>query len=437
MSTGPFSTDTEETVTTTTGSTMTLFETEATPLSEAGQRLRNSAAEMVPLLRQEADEIERLGAMTPAVLRALDEAGIFKLAIPIELGGFAVGARDALEVVSELARGDGSAAWMGFVASGMRMVSMFPQPLVDDVYSVADDHVGPLCVGASVFSTTVGAARRVGDGWMISGKWAFGSGCKHAAWAAVGVEFEQDGRPGRGMAVLARDQFQILDDWKVMGLSGTSSNGITTDGEVLVPAHRFVDMAELHQMMDEAPQRYSGLAYQTGMRGAMLTVCLYNVSIALGMALGTLECFVEQAGKRKPFNLPYPTVAEIPSVQVTAGKARAMINLAGTVMRRHADEVDRRARLGQDFEAPEESEMTMDLVYATRLCEDAINSLQVAIGSSTIALKNPIQRFVRDIRVLASHGAIRMDPMAEINGRQALGLPPFAMFAGGLAQVAS
>jgi len=113
-----------------------------------------------------------------------------------------------------------------------------------------------------------------------------------------------------------------------------------------------------------------------------------------------------------------------------------MINLAGTVMRKHADEVDRRARLGEDFEAPEESEMTMDLVYATRLCEDAINSLQVAIGSSTIALKNPIQRFARDVRVLASHGAIRMDPMAEINGRQALGLPPFPMFAGGLAQVA-
>ena len=119
-----------------------------------------------------------------------------------------------------------------------------------------------------------------------------------------------------------------------------------------MPAHRVVDMAELQQMMDEAPQRYSGLAYQTGMRGAMLTVCLYNVSIAFGMALGTLECFVEQAGKRKPFNLPYPTIAEIPSVQVTAGKARAMINLAGTVMRKHADEVDRRARSGKTSRPP-------------------------------------------------------------------------------------
>jgi len=413
---------------------------ELTARSEAGRRLRDAAAAMVPLLRGEAAEIERQGAMTPAVLRGLTDAGIFKMAMPPELGGYALGARDVVEIVSTLGRGDGSAAWMAFVGSGLRMVSMFPQPLVDEVFAQRDTWIGPLCIGASVFSTSVGTARRAGGGtgggWLVSGRWAFGSGCRHTAWAAVGVEFERGGRPGRGMALLPREDFEILDDWKVMGLSGTSSNGITTSGEVFVPDHRLVDMAELGQIMDEAPNRYSGLAFRAGMRGAMLTVCLYNVSIALGMAVGVLECFAEQARKRKPFNLPYATVAEMPSVQVVAGKARAMINNAGTLMRAHADEIDRRSLAGEDFSAPEESEMTMDLVYATKLCEDAVNSLQVTIGSSTAALSNPIQRFVRDMRVLASHGAIRMDPLAEINGRQALGLPPFSMFAGGLANVA-
>ena len=404
--------------------------------SEAGKRLQDAALGLVPMLRSEAREIERLGAMPPAVLAALTDAGIFKMAMPLELGGYALGARDAVEIVSALGRGDGSAAWMAFVGSGLRMVSMFPQPLVDEVFARRDTWIGPLCIGASVFSTSVGAARRVDGGWMVSGRWAFGSGCKHTAWAAVGVEFEREGRPGRAMAVLPREDFEILDDWKVMGLSGTSSNGITTNGEVFVPAHRVVDMAELGQLMDDAPNRYTGLAFRAGMRGAMLTVCLYNVSIALGMAVGALECFTEQARRRKPFNLPYPTVAEMPSVQVVVGKARAMTNIAGTLMRAHADEVDRRSLADEDFSGPEESEMTMDLVYATKLCEDAIGSLQVALGSSTASLSNPIQRFVRDIRVLASHGAIRLDPLAEINGRQALGFEPFPMFAGGLAQVA-
>ncbi|OIJ65006.1 acyl-CoA dehydrogenase family protein [Streptomyces mangrovisoli] len=403
--------------------------------TEVGSAMRSAALEMVPLIRSEAAEIERIGEMTPAVLDALQDAGVFTMAMPPELGGTALGASDVVEVVSALAKGDGSVAWMAFVAAGMRMVSTFPQPLVDDVFALRDSWAGPLCIGASVFSTSVGDARKVDGGWMVSGTWRFGSGSKHTAWAAVGVEFETPHGPGRGMAVLPREDFRILDDWKVMGLSGTSSNGITTDGEVFVPDHRIVDLRELDQMMGSGPSRYTGLAYQTGMRGTMITISVYTISIALGMAEGALESFTEQARTHRPFNLPYPTVADMPTVQVVAGKARAMINIAGTVIRSHAAEVDRRAVAGKDFSPEEESEMTLDLVYAARLCEEAINSLQVALGSSTMRLSNPIQRFVRDIRVLTSHGAIRLDPLSEINGRAALGLEPFAMFAGGLAKV--
>jgi hypothetical protein len=77
----------------------------------------------------------------------------------------------------------------------------------------------------------------------------------------------------------------------------------------------------------------------------------------------------------------------------------------------------------------------MDLVYAVKLCADAIDRLQLTLGSSTVALKNPIQRFARDVRVLATHGAIRFDPLAELSGRQTLGLEPFPMFAVGVPQV--
>jgi indole-3-acetate monooxygenase len=70
----------------------------------------------------------------------------------------------------------------------------------------------------------------------------------------------------------------------------------------------------------------------------------------------------------------------------------------------------------------------MDAVYAIHQCSDVINMLQLAIGSSTASLKNPMQRFVRDVRVLATHGALRFDPMAEINGRDIFGLEPILPF---------
>ncbi|WP_330351241.1 acyl-CoA dehydrogenase family protein [Streptomyces sp. NBC_00582] len=405
-------------------------------MSEQNASRSGAARGLVPLLRRNALAGEEIGALTPETLQAMHEAGVFKIMLPPELGGDALGARDTVEVIAALAEGDGAAAWTVFVSGGIRNLLGFPEQAVEEVFKEVDTWVGPLAVGASVFSPLVGAARAVDGGFLVSGKWAFGSGCKHAAWAVVGVEYEDaQGRLRRAMALLRREQYTIVDDWRVMGLKGTSSNSITVEGEVFVPEHRVLDMADLPAAMDGVRERYSGVGFRNGARALMVITCLTNVAIALGMAQGTLDCFIEQARARKPFNLPYPTVADMPSTQVSAGTARAMVNIAEAVILRHADEVDRRALAGEDFTAAEESEITMDLVYAVRLCADAVDRLQLALGSSTVSLNNPIQRFVRDIRVLATHGAIRFDPMAEISGRQVLGLEPLSMFASGLPQV--
>jgi hypothetical protein len=69
-------------------------------LSEVGRRMRDEILEMVPLLREHAAEGEELGALAPATLEAVDRVGAFKVTIPIELGGYALGARDTAEAVS-------------------------------------------------------------------------------------------------------------------------------------------------------------------------------------------------------------------------------------------------------------------------------------------------------------------------------------------------
>ena len=71
----------------------------------------------------------------------------------------------------------------------------------------------------------------------------------------------------------------------------------------------------------------------------------------------------------------------------------------------------------------------MDLVHLIHQCLHTVDGLLLAVGSSAVALSNPLQRAVRDIHVLATHGALRIDPMAEINGRDLFGLPPFPMMA--------
>lgn len=70
---------------------------------------------------------------------------------------------------------------------------------------------------------------------------------------------------------------------------------------------------------------------------------------------------------------------------------------------------------------------TMDLVHQIHECLRVVDGLLLALGLPAVANSNPIQRAVRDIHVLATHGAFRVDPMAEINGRELFGLEPFPM----------
>ncbi|WP_067671184.1 acyl-CoA dehydrogenase family protein [Nocardia miyunensis] len=405
-------------------------------LSESGERISRQVAELVPLMRQTAPEAERLGRLTLETVGALSAAGVFALTAPVELGGHAVGARDLLEVIATVGRGDGSAGWLAGTAAANNVLALaFPQQTVDEVFALADGWNGPLVVAASLFATKVGSARKVDGGWQVRGKWGFGSGCKHAAWAIVGVEFEDENGVGRGQALLSRDQYLILDDWKVMGMAATSSNSITAETEVFVPEHRFLRITDMPGLMNSLRGKYTGRGFTWSAQARVLAVTLANAANALGMARGAQDCLAEQAPARKPFNLPYPTVADMPSAQVTAGRVRAMINAAQAVLERHADAIDRRSEQGGDFTEDEANEVHMDLIFAIRLCVEAVDAILDALGSSAVSLRNPIQRFARDLRVLSTHGAMRFDPMAEINGRGVLGVEPFPMYAGGLPAV--
>jgi indole-3-acetate monooxygenase len=398
-----------------------------------GRRIRDAVRDLQPLIRDHALEGEKLGCLPTATLTALHGTGVFRVSVPKKFGGYALGARDLAEIITQVASGDGSSAWIAMIASGFaRVMLTFPDETVAEVYGRADSWPGPMVASASLFSDKIQKGRQVEGGYIVEagGKWGFGSGCKHAAFVVVGVEVEP--APGvtmRGMILLEKGQYEILDDWHVMGLSGSSSNSITTKVDVFVPERRFANLTQFPQRLDEISRRFEGRGFALDGRGLMLIVAMETMAITLGMAKGTFECFVEQSRARKPFNLPYNMVSETPSVQVVAGKVRAMINGAEALIYGRADYIDQKAEHRRPFSAAEESELMMDFVHAGNVCGAAIDMMQIALGSATVSLKNPIQRFVRDARVALTHGSTRLDPAAEISGRQLMGLPSFSQFA--------
>lgn len=402
-----------------------------------GRHVRDEVRKLIPLMREYALKSEKQGYVDAAVMHELQKAGLFRISIPIECDGYALGARDCAEIVTAAASGDGAVAWVTMIASGFaRVVMCLPPETVQEVYrGNCVDWPGPLVASASLFSEKIQHGRKVEGGYIVNagGKWGFGSGCKHARYLCVGIEFQDDkGNKQRGMAMLETGQYEILDDWQVMGLRASSSNSVTTPKDVFVPEQRFMNLAHLPERLDAIRARYQGAGYKLNGLGLMLYVALETMCIVLGMAIGTLECFVEQVKDRKPFNLPYKTLGEAPALHLVAAKARAMISCAQALLLSRADQIDRMGRLGTMVTPAIEGEFLMDFSYAGNLAGQAIDMLQLAVGSSTISEKNPIQRFARDARVALTHGSTRLDPLAEINGREVLKQPPLAGFSGAL-----
>jgi len=394
--------------------------------TETGRRVRDGVLALVPQIRAAAREGEQLGCLPPTTLSALADLDAFRLSLPEEFGGHALGARDLAEIILAVARGDGSAAWQTMIASGFtRVVLTFSDQAVKEVYSNAKDWDGPLVASASLFSDRIQHATKVDGGYVVKagGKWGFGSGSKHAAFMVVGVGVEQpDGEFDRFAVLMEKGQYDIVDDWHVMGLSGSSSNSVTVAEDVFIPNHRVVPLAELTDRLNAIHTKYDGLGLSMDAKGLMIIVSLETMGIAVGMAEGAFDCFVEQTKNKKPFNLDYPSLQETPATQITAGKVRSMINAARALLLDGADFIDRKALAGAPFTLAEETALQMDFVYAGNLAGQAIEQIQFAIGSATVALSNPIQRYARDVRVALTHGSNRLDPSAELAGREIFGI---------------
>ena len=161
--------------------------------------------------------------------------------------------------------------------SGWRDLAGLPRATFDALF--AD---GPDVIVAGAINPT-GSIERVDDGYRVTGRWAFASGCEHADWLfADCVEGIVDGVPKLRMALLTPDEVVIEDTWHVSGLRGTGSHHFHVDGVVVPPERTF--------LLDGG--RRASTCPLSGSRRRRCTACCL-ASVALGIAQGALDDIVE------------------------------------------------------------------------------------------------------------------------------------------------
>jgi 3-hydroxy-9,10-secoandrosta-1,3,5(10)-triene-9,17-dione monooxygenase len=348
----------------------------------------------------------------------VQEAQLLRVVQAKSSGGFGLGFRSHLDVVSAIAEGCSATGWVvgvGHVHSWM--VGHMSEQAQIDVYGEAPD-----ALVSAVIAPRGEAVEQADGSWLLNGVWPFASGCEHSSWLLLGAQLiDKQGRPaGEGDMLVPTRAIEIKDDWFVAGLQGTGSNTVVAE-DLQVPAYRKLQLDAWLDRRSEAYDSPDAPAMLKGQSGPILAIGICGA--ALGAARAALAEFRRTTPGKKVVYTPHLADQWIP-IQVTLGTAASMIHAAELLLYRVADLIDEYAQRDETMPLELRGRIRMDCSLATRLCLDAVERLYMNGGASSLSLNSPLQRAARDIRAMNMHGLMLLEASAEVYGRILLGQSP-------------
>jgi indole-3-acetate monooxygenase len=385
--------------------------------AHADQLLR-AVHTLEPMIRAHADEAERNRRLSPVVVTALAEAGIFRMYTPRALGGFEIDPLTFYRVVEAIARIDGSTGWCVFIAGGNPLLGAF---LADEA---AEKVFGsdPRVITAGVVHP-YGKAMVSDGGYRVTGRWSYASGCQHSSWVFCccqvfdgdQMRLADDGEPDVRLFFVPSEQVSIVDTWDVSGLAGTGSHDVVID-QVFVPSAytcAFKPGITPHCAYYRSPV-YRYVLY--------VSFALAIGAVALGIAQGALDTCLELAQSKKP-NVGTEMLRDRPLFQVRVAEAVALVRSARAWLHKAVQDTWQTYLAHGQVAFDERADLLLAAANATRSAAAAVDILYTAAGASANYRRSSLQRALRDIHAATQHVGTAA-PQFESAGRMLLGLPP-------------
>ena len=394
------------------------------PVSFAGvgyeEMLRRTRA-LMPKFAERAAACEQLRRLPDETERDLHEAGIFRMVQPARVGGADLDIGILVDVCAEIAQVCPSTSWnVGNLSSHHWMLGYFTPEAQDEIWSGSPD-----VLIATSLAFPAGRGRKVDGGYEVSGRWPLSSGVDNSDWnmLAFMVRERDDGPPvDQRFAMVHRSQYEIIDTWHAVGLSGTGSKDVAIKG-LFVPDYRTITA----WAMNGKPHPGSALNPSPLFRLPLLALGPYVLSgVMLGCARGAYETTVGAARKRNATTTGLPVGAS-QTVQIKVAEAGARIDAADMIMRgvcTHAMDV---ARSGVEPTQGDKLRYRRDAFFSVRMCLEAVDILMGVAGSSGLYLSGGMQRLFRDAHAANAHVMFSPDLQGAIFGQHALvmsGPPP-------------
>ena len=360
--------------------------------------------------RARSREIEQRGSIPPDLLRSLKATGIYRATVPKRFGGDERPLVDVLGAIEAISAADGSLGWVAsFAPQCANYLAALPVHRLQEVYSQGPDVIG----AGGLFPLQ--AAQRVEGGLRINGRWRFASGCTGAEWLCVGIVVE-DERPGGErssplprMACLPAERVSIVENWDVMGLSGTGSHDLVVRDQVIAEDWTFIRGGG--STLPEPICRFPSQALAAATFAA----------VGLGVARGAMRDLIELAGGKVSIT-GGGRLGERNYVQSEIGKAETTLRAARALLHEQVQVVWDGLAQESGAAAADVNLLRMAACHAARTGAQIAHIAFSLAGTTAIYKEHPLQRQLRDAQVVAQHAFLN-EGHFESGGRHLLGMP--------------
>jgi alkylation response protein AidB-like acyl-CoA dehydrogenase len=375
--------------------------------------LKDAARGLVPTLLARADQTEELRHLPVETFNDLRSLGLTRLCQPRVFGGAELPLDRAVDILSTLAQGCASSAWVcGVYTDHAILAAMFAERATGEVWGETPE----AAISAGYFP--VGKAEPVDGGYQLSGKWGWVSGCDYADWFLFGAFLPGDsGAPVHHFFLVPRSEIDIEDNWHVLGLCGTGSKNVIVEG-AFVPDFRVLSFPMASGGAEARGNDESRPLYRLG---HVSSVPFVFASVALGLAESLLSIMTGQIANRQAMG---QKLAELQSMQLHIAESAAELDCARLLMTRDTSEAMAAMRERRSLTMLERGRNRRDMAYLARLCKSAGNRLHDMAGASGIFDSHITQRKYRDLQAALRHITLSWDIAGTTYGEIAFGLEP-------------
>lgn len=371
--------------------------------------LISRAQALAAIWAERAQKTEENRAPLDEAIAELVDSGLLSILTPKVYGGLELDIELAAEVVKTLSAGCTSTGWVAaFYIGAPWRANIFPERAQREIF--AEKPYALMC-GTAI---PISHVEKVDGGYRITGQTAWNSGSQHAEWFTFnGIVAANGGTPGPHWFLVPREDVEVLDTWYIKGMSGTGSNDVVVDN-VFVPDHRMGSFLAALDGVAEGQRVHENPMYHL----PFLSFAMAEVTpVVVGAMGGMANAFVARTLERHG-TLSHERASEKQSAQMRLGRALCAAGASDTLLTAALATLtpDRSERIDR-------AEMKLRSAFIANMCRDAANDIVRGVGADGFRDASPLQRFHRDLSVLATHAFLDIDTATETMSRFVLDLP--------------